>query len=981
MARVEIDGVGIVELDDSFLELSEADRQNTIDEISAKHSMSTDKLTRPGRPQRAQRFARPDGSTDLEKANAIAKGINVGALADMGGLNPFDFANTLLSAVGLGTDEPFLGSKSIRRALKAGGMGYMDESELPEDQRSVARGGRTVGGGVAAAAPVFQVAKGLTAAQALAPTTMTSSTLGGAVKEMVKSTARSPLKMAALEGSALASAGTARVISEEVGPADFLVDIVGEDTAREVQGTLAEVIAGIANPTTVASTLIDKGTPFVGRVTQGLTKSGREVEASRRIRSILEDNKFLTKDVLSDDAKIETLAKQLEAEEGLGTTAQVTQDPQARKIFTAVQNKLVSEGREELKTAVAEQTKKAMGDFDRKIRKLQNSGDPDLVEEAARLRLEMFTKRVDKRVSDAEKRMGEAVAKVLNKNSDDAVNASREARKIIDNELAKARDMESKLWNEVDKDVEVPNLGRNTVKTTDSIKENMLPEEKLPAPIEAFVNRLRRNQGVGKGEEPYFQRPSDLKPTPRAVPKPTPISAKELFRARSRALEMARDKAAQNKFSEAKKYNKIAEAMLQDLETVIDESAQLARDFSRGLNQRFNTTQIRGIREVDPDLALQKGIGTGLGQGSDNLRAVNMRLMKLATESDEAAKALHVAQKDFIQSTMARVIDPQTGRVKPDDLARLIRDNPQTFKEVGLIDDVNDLNQQAQLLRGLEKTAKLGKGFAKKRSLASTILDQNDTKGGLVTVINKAFTSRYQADAFRDLSRMVERSKNPDAIEGLRHAIFDKLINDATIKRGELEGFISGRALEDSLNTVFQGKTLRQNLLSSKLITPDQLTQLAQVSRKARILEDSANDPRKLNSIIKTGDGLTNLLARIIGSKVGQNSPLLNIAGGSNLVIQSAFSKYAQKVLEKIPAMRLQSTITKAIQDPQFMAYLLRKQPKFIDKKTNTRIKAYLLQQGLLDTEKETRTESTEFMNDQAMVEFMMDQEEQPTNP
>ncbi len=79
--------------------------------------------------------------------------------------------------------------------------------------------------------------------------------------------------------------------------------------------------------------------------------------------------------------------------------------------------------------------------------------------------------------------------------------------------------------------------------------------------------------------------------------------------------------------------------------------------------------------------------------------------------------------------------------------------------------------------------------------------------------------------------------------------------------------------------------------------------------------------------------------------------------------------------------MRLQSTITKAIQDPQFMAYLLRKQPKFIDKKANTRIKAYLIQQGLLDTEKETRTESTEFMNDQAMVEFMMDQEEQPTNP
>ena len=45
---------------------------------------------------------------------------------------------------------------------------------------------------------------------------------------------------------------------------------------------------------------------------------------------------------------------------------------------------------------------------------------------------------------------------------------------------------------------------------------------------------------VGKDAEPYFQRQSDLQPTPRPIEKPSPISAKDLFRARSRALEMAR---------------------------------------------------------------------------------------------------------------------------------------------------------------------------------------------------------------------------------------------------------------------------------------------------------------------------------------------------------------------------------------------------------------------------------------------------------
>ena len=72
---------------------------------------------------------------------------------------------------------------------------------------------------------------------------------------------------------------------------------------------------------------------------------------------------------------------------------------------------------------------------------------------------------------------------------------SREARNILDGELKQARKTETQsLWNEVDKSVKIPNLGLSTIKKTDRIKAEMLPEEKLPAPIESFVNRLRQNQ-------------------------------------------------------------------------------------------------------------------------------------------------------------------------------------------------------------------------------------------------------------------------------------------------------------------------------------------------------------------------------------------------------------------------------------------------------------------------------------------------------
>ena len=94
MVTVEIDGVGTVELDDSFSDLSPEEQQKTINEISAR-----------------QRNVR---STDLEKASAIASGFNVGALADVLGL-PVDFVNAGLNKIGFGIKSFFIDIASTPR--------------------------------------------------------------------------------------------------------------------------------------------------------------------------------------------------------------------------------------------------------------------------------------------------------------------------------------------------------------------------------------------------------------------------------------------------------------------------------------------------------------------------------------------------------------------------------------------------------------------------------------------------------------------------------------------------------------------------------------------------------------------------------------------------------------------------------------------------------------------------------------------------
>ena len=202
---------------------------------------------------------------------------------------------------------------------------------------------------------------------------------------------------------------------------------------------------------------------------------------------------------------------------------------------------------------------------------------------------------MNKRVDDAESRAGEAVARVLNKNSDDAIGASREARKIIDDELTKARAKETQLWGEVDKSV--PSPTKKTIEAFNSIKDEISPNEQVMKPLEGFIQGLIKRkdstlqQRPGRGFIATAQR-QGFQPVVR-------VSAKELFRKRSVALNLARQAKAIGRFNDARILNKLANGMLEDLNQVTDASANVAREFSRSLNERFNTKLIKNIRDAE----------------------------------------------------------------------------------------------------------------------------------------------------------------------------------------------------------------------------------------------------------------------------------------------------------------------------------------------------------------------------------------------
>ena len=880
-------------------------------------------------------------STMSQQASAGAKGFNVGFLADTLGA-PVDLVNFLVKSAdtgleALGVPEDFIqpseapmgGSESIKEALVAGGMGYRDEQELPIDQRALARGGRTVGQATGMAAPVFGAASRVKPAQAAmqavpkVATTASSPGKMAAVKSglgreasmmrdtlsnVVKSTASSPGKMAAIEGTSALGAGTFRAGAEAIDP------------GNEYLGMASELIGGVAGP----APLMQAGVRQTRKLAENLTPSGRETAARKRVEEALQESGFLTKtDPELDERRLTGLADELkQAEESGMTVAQVVQDPMAREAFTKIENTLMASADDLAKQALETQNKNTVANFNKKINKLKGSSNPLVVKEAQQKRIDFFEKNLAKRVEIAEEKAGDAVNRVLSKNAEDGINASAEARKIIDNELTLARKTEKQLWSQVDKSVRIPTSNLDVVKKFNQLRDDVPAEFRetlFPKEVNAFIKRVEMQ--------------------------PEPISAKELFNVRSRILDRQRSLTAQKEFDKARPMKDIANSLLQDLEKVTDVTATEARAFSRSLNEKFNTKLINKLQDLDPTLFLERAKG-----GSDAARAVNFQALKKATqrtvdtmEAPQATETLNKLQKDFMESAAASVVNQSTNQANAQKLTKFIQANKLTLKEIGMLDDVTNVEQQVKLAETLKKTAFDGvsKLIKERKSLAAQLAGGSDDLSG---IIKQKFDSNFQAQAFKDLARTVKRTKNPEALEGLRHAVFDELFDRAKVGKGDLQGLISGNKLDEILNAKAGRKTVRQNLLDSGLITPQQSASLTTISQKAKLFEDAVNDPRKMQKLVTMGDGVMDVLARAGGSAIGS---MMALAKSSPLIMSALGAKIGRKVVTEVPALKLQGVLTEAAVNPKLMRSLLQSRPKAA-KATDIAIRGYLLQAGLL---------------------------------
>lgn len=913
-------------------------------------------------------------STTTQLLSAPARGFNTAIGSVAGGFA--DAANLLIKAADAGlefagvpedaiipSEKPFMGGAAIRENLANTGIGYENYEDLPLDQQALARGGEVAGTATAFVAPFLRAASRVNPGAVLAAQSApvgaaraVPETVRNLAGKMVKDTAQQPGRMAAVEGVGALAAGVGRTLAE------------ASDPGNETLGMMAETFT----PMGATLPLLRGAGRAVQSVAGNFSEQGREQAASEILKSKLTKAGFL-----EDDQQ--ALAKQLLADKSSLTPAQATGNP----VLTQLENTLVRDGNEQLKTSISTQTKKAADELNTSINKLSKSSNPLLVREGQKLRINQFKANLDNRLNKAQERADNAVATILGKNSDDARNASEASRKILDNELKQARALEAQLWGKVDKNVNATTT--NTMRAFREFKGQLLPNEKVKTPLEGWVRDLmkrKKKSAEVKSTRGFAATAKDL-----GFEQPFTIKAKELFRARSRGLELARDARAKKDFSGAKKLQKLSDAVLDDLLQVTGDTAIVAREFSKDLNEKFNNQTIRNILDKEMDVSLEAA-SRGV---SDTQRALNFAAMKRATqrsietmENPRMTNTLDRMQKQFIQNSAAKTVNAATGKIEPKALSNFIRDNAQTIKEVGLVKDLADVEQKVKLAGILEKTYKRGKLLAEEgESVASRLAfgkGTPDNPNNLHDAILHAKTSLNQEGALRDLVIAGKRGANPKEFEALQHAVFDDLINSAKktvkLKEGEIE-LISGVNLESILNKETGKNSYLDNLVKTNLITKAQADNLTDVLIPAsKQFEQVIQDPAQMERVITYGDGMMNLLARWTGSQVGAAS----VAGkGAPLMMAGAVSQKFQQLFDKIPMMNLQRTLTKAIQDKEFTAMLLTKPKKrvvqsgikanlddgvtqyikdkgsqVVDTFTGKRINAYLLQQGIIEGDEPT---------------------------
>ena len=827
---------------------------------------------------------------------------------------PVDITNTVLKDIGVPvSDEPFLGSASIRHMLDvpgkvaaAGGANealdavfgsgtsakygfhghatYADINEVPEVYRPQARAGEVMGSTIP-----FLAAPALLATDV--PATLAAARAGGGT--VAGNVARSELARAALPGFAAKAAPAA--IGGAVGAYGAETIFPGSTVAQMI-GQLGGGIAGaggVVGGSGVLQTIKNRITQPFSTLSEGGAKDAIAQALDKQFQKSGEDVDQIIRNLKSTEA----VSGALPAERS------------GSKVLAGVQQALAKKD-ETLANVLGANEQSYRENLTGSVKEAFAPGQQPALTAAAATRQKSFESYLDAVAGRAETKASEAANAVAPLGPAERETANLRARNVLEDALANARSKEKEIWNAVDTKANVDT--DPLINAYRAVKKEMLPGARLPSDIENYLSNL-----------------SEFKQTNGNAPSQQLGIIQTL---RSEALNEARKARSADDYALARRLNMIANGTpdqltggaLGAMATGDDEKIKTAIQFSRALNEKFSQgfagdvlgMKSTGEESIRPALTLESA-----ATGSPQLAAQKFAEMRAATVpigGAAAAPEAAAAQQDYLRSLSQRVVDPATGRVKINQAASFLRDYGAILDQFPEYRDTIKRAIAAQTSAEYVGDRISAAAKAVNAAAFNKVLAAGEKP---FDAIRKALNGPNPAFDLKKIASLA-RSAGPNAVAGLRAAVLEHVMDESALKTG-----MSFRNAQQLLNTPIAPDQpgLLNALQREKIITPTQgdniRTRIAQGVRH----ELSPVNAVRVDSVGDEAGQIARWGARILGAKLASRLGATGGGAGPSLQVAQVAASAAEKSLAGMPIDRARHVISEAMQqnDPQKLIDIL----------------------------------------------------------
>ena len=743
----------------------------------------------------------------------------------------------------------------------------------------------------------------------------------------------------------------------------------------------AELAGGvIANPASFVVAQTGKATGFLTDFTAAFSGNARQQKAANILLAGVQEAgedpqkliQFLNSKAVADAIKIAN-----------PTAAQATGSPLLTRLETSLAKVDPNYRRD-----IGVQGGLALDAYRALLKKLSDIGSPEAIQFAAEQEKDLFMKMVFDRINTAHETAAQKISR-LKDPAKSSVDLGRIVKEEVLGALGDARDFEKQLWLNASRDAyRISKTGEaipKSVRPSATIEsflytlDSMSPE-RFASDFSAKLSPIARRFGY---EDKFYQNFLNGKRTEeyvrtgrvpeRFISTPTKKTAtvEDLVQTRSDLLDYARKASNAGDVNDARIYGDLAESILQDLSQLNTPGYQVARQYSRDLNDMFNRAYPgemlaktgRGAERVPAEVLVGKAFG-----GNADLTAMRMlqvedavgfmrkqyddiiadtniparqknallqQLEPYARIAEGRVASMTDAQGRILRLGAAEALDPTTNRINPKRLATFIENNRPLLQKMGVLSDLEDVQVAENLFRQvhsqyyadqtyqafLNNPSQLNKKILDQQAFAS-ILNKEEKP---VLAIAEALSGK---SPIASMGRLVKMAKNADksagntnASDGLRSIIYDYAFTQA----GSVANKFSPAAFEDVFfKSLVPGKnvTLAKILSDNGLFSFSEAKNLQRLIQPMKRVEAGLLRDSEVATLVGGADAVTDLALRIVGARIGTS---LAPGGPGSLIAASAGSKTVRTIFDKMPRMSITKIIEDATRDPMLMRDLLTK--------------------------------------------------------